>query len=49
MSKDTPGSEWSTRKVAADRGMADEYKGTVDVGYEADECVGATRTRVDGG
>ena len=28
MSKDTPGSEWSTRKVAADRGMADEYKGT---------------------
>lgn len=36
----TPGSEWSTRKVAADRGMADEYKGTVDVGYEADESVG---------
>ena len=32
MSKDTPGSEWPTRRVAADRGMADEYKGTVDGG-----------------
>ena len=39
MSKDTPDSEWSTR-VAADRGMSDEYKGTVDVGYAADESVG---------
>lgn len=40
MSTETPGTEWSTQKVAADRGMADEYEGAVDVGDEADAFIG---------
>ena len=49
LSKDTLGSEWFHAEVAADRGVEDEYNGTVDVGYEADEAVGQPRTRIHGG